>query len=184
MKIACVQMDVQLADVEGNLDRMITKLGHARAGGAGWTIFPECATTGYCFQSREEAKSFAQPIDGPATQRMARACADLGGYAVFGFLEADGQSVFNALAMVGPNGLVASYRKIHLPFLGVDIFTDAGDRPFTVHDVDGLRIGMNICYIMQRSIESESNGESPLLAKVASVILSEKLSLSPTERKK
>jgi len=146
MKIACVQMDVQLADVEGNLDRMITKLGHARAGGAGWTIFPECATTGYCFQSREEAKSFAQPIDGLATQRMARACADLGGYAVFGFLEADGQSVFNALALVGPNGLVASYRKIHLPFLGVDIFTDAGDRPFTVHDVDGLRIGMNICY--------------------------------------
>jgi len=34
----------------------------------------------------------------------------------------------------------------HLPFLGVDRFADPGDRPFAVLEVEGLRIGMHICY--------------------------------------
>ena len=43
-------------------------------------------------------------------------------------------------------GFVAGYRKIHLPCLGADRFTDPGDRPFAVHDLGGLRLGMNICF--------------------------------------
>ena len=61
-------------------------------------------------------------------------------------LERDGARLFNACALVGPTGLVANYRKIHLPFLGVDRFTTPGDRPFAVHDLGGLRVGMTICY--------------------------------------
>ena len=33
-----------------------------------------------------------------------------------------------------------------LPVLGVDRFTTPGDRPFAVHDLGGLRVGMSICY--------------------------------------
>ena len=40
----------------------------------------------------------------------------------------------------------ARYRKVHLPFLGIDMFVDPGDRPFAVHDAGGLRVGMHICY--------------------------------------
>jgi predicted amidohydrolase len=65
---------------------------------------------------------------------------------VFGLLEADGPTLFNACALVGPDGVVGSYRKIHLPFLGVDRFLTPGNRPFAVHSVAGLKIGMNICY--------------------------------------
>jgi predicted amidohydrolase len=61
-------------------------------------------------------------------------------------LERSGDALFNACAVVGPNGLIGSYRKIHLPCLGVDRFTTPGDRPFAVHDLDGLRVGVNICY--------------------------------------
>src|SRR5262249_55234916 len=53
---------------------------------------------------------------------------------------------FNACALIGPQGFVASYHKVHLPVLGVDRFVRRGDRPFAVHDVDDLRLGMNICY--------------------------------------
>ena len=68
-------------------------------------------------------------------------------WAVFGLLEAapDGK-LFNACALVGPKGFVAGYRKLHLPCLGADRFTDPGDRPFAVHDIGGLKIGMNICF--------------------------------------
>src|SRR6202030_44525 len=39
-----------------------------------------------------------------------------------------------------------TYRKAHRPFLGVDRFTAPGDRPFAVHDLGGLRVGIHICY--------------------------------------
>lgn len=146
MRIAGVQMDFQLADIEGNLSRMIEKIRQTRAGGATLTIFPECALTGYCFSSIEEARPYAEPIPGPSVERMQQVCQELGGYVVYGLLESDGTRVFNALAMVGPDGLIASYRKTHLPYLGVDMFTDYGDRPFAVHEVDGVRIGLSICY--------------------------------------
>ncbi|MBV8072549.1 MAG: carbon-nitrogen hydrolase family protein, partial [Acidobacteriaceae bacterium] len=55
-------------------------------------------------------------------------------------------ALFNASVLLGPKGIAATYRKIHLPFLGVDRFTTPGDQPFAVHDLGGLRIGMNICY--------------------------------------
>jgi 5-aminopentanamidase len=61
-------------------------------------------------------------------------------------LEQDGADLFNACALVGPQGVAAAYRKIHLPFLGVDRFTARGNRAFAVHDLGDLRIGINICY--------------------------------------
>ena len=48
--------------------------------------------------------------------------------------------------LVGPEGVLGVYRKIHLPYLGVDMHTSYGDRPFAVQDIGGLKIGMNICY--------------------------------------
>lgn len=146
MRIAAVQMDVTLADVSANLSKMISLVRTTREAGAKLTIFPECALTGYCFSNREEALPYAETIPGPSVEKMAAACSELGGYVVFGLLEKDGDRLFNALALVGPKGLIASYRKIHLPCLGVDMYTDYGDRPFAVHDIDGVRIGMNICY--------------------------------------
>src|SRR5205814_1216827 len=73
-------------------------------------------------------------------------CRELGVWAVVGLLESDGVKLFNAAALVGPTGFVAGYRKVHLPFVGADRFTTPGDRPFAVHDLGGLRVGMTICY--------------------------------------
>jgi len=43
-------------------------------------------------------------------------------------------------------GVVGSYRKTHLPFLGVDRFLTPGDRPFEVFELPFGRVGLNICY--------------------------------------
>jgi predicted amidohydrolase len=146
MKIAGVQMDVALMDVDRNLERMIAKLREATANGAKLTVFPECALSGYCYGSLAEARPYAQTIPGPATEKMRAACAELGAYAIFGMLEPDGPRMYNAAALVGPAGVIGSYRKVHLPYLGIDMFTSHGDRPFAVHDAGELRVGMNICY--------------------------------------
>jgi predicted amidohydrolase len=47
--------------------------------------------------------------------------------------------------LVGPDGLVGSYRKSHLPFLGVDRFVQAGDE-LPVFETPIGRIGLEICY--------------------------------------
>jgi predicted amidohydrolase len=146
IRIAGVQMDVSLARVEENLAQMEAMLEKTAAEGARLTIFPECALTGYCFESLEEARPHAEPLPGPNVERMARACRQSGMFAIFGMLEEEGPRIFNTCVLVGPDGLVGAYRKIHLPHLGVDMFTTPGDRPFAVHQAGPMRIGMHICY--------------------------------------
>ena len=144
--IALAQIDITFADREKNLARIIRVLGETAAKGAKLTVFPEAALSGYCFDRPEEARPHAEPIPGPSTQRLTGICRELSCHVVYGLLESDGDRLFNACALVGPGGLVASYRKIHLPFLGMDRFTTPGDRPFAVHEAAEMRIGMHICY--------------------------------------
>ena len=146
MRIAAVQMDVSIGQPEANLAAMLAKLQEAAVAGAKLICFPECALTGYCFDSVAEALPFAQTLPGPATERFAQVCGDLDVFVVFGLLEKDGDRLFNAAALVGPHGLIGSYRKVHLPYLGIDMRTTYGDRPFAVFDAGGVKVGLLICY--------------------------------------
>lgn len=146
MKIAAVQTDIQLGQIDRNVARLSECLRETSRNGATLTIFPECALTGYCFADLNEALRFAQPVPGDATQELVRVCHELQTYAVFGTVELDGRRVFNTAVLVGPSGVLGMYRKIHLPFLGVDKFATFGDRPFAVQAAGDLKVGMNICY--------------------------------------
>ena len=121
MRIAAVQMDVSIGQPDNNMAVMLAKLKEAAAAGAKLICFPECALTGYCFESVAEAMPFAQTLPGPATELFTEACRELGVFAVFGLLERDGERLFNSAVLVGPNGLIGSYRKVHLPYLGIDM---------------------------------------------------------------
>jgi predicted amidohydrolase len=155
-KIAAVQMDCAFADKAKNLATIRAHLAEAASNGAQLVVFPECALPGYCFENKAEALPHAEPIPGPCTRALAEDCARLGIHSVVGMLELVGDALFNACALIGPGGLIATYRKVHLPFLGVDRFTTPGDQPFAVHALtpnpspggrgEELRIGMNICY--------------------------------------
>jgi predicted amidohydrolase len=146
MKIACVQTDVVFQDINANLSSLETTVRGEVAQGTQLTVFPECFSTGYCFDSLVEAMAFGESIPGPSTDRVAKLCAELKTYVVFGMLEKSGDQLFNVAVLIGPDGLIGSYRKVHLPYLGVDRFTTPGDRPFEVFEAAGVRIGMLICY--------------------------------------
>ncbi|MBW3541252.1 MAG: carbon-nitrogen hydrolase family protein [Planctomycetes bacterium] len=146
LRIAGVQMDVAFGDPEKNLGRIERFLRQAAENGAELVIFPECAVTGYCFDSLEEAWPLAQSVPGPATKRLGLVCVETGVYAVFGLLEADGERVFNTAVLVGPEGVIGRYRKVHLPYLGVDRYTTPGDGGFSVFAAGEVRVGMTICY--------------------------------------
>ena len=146
MKVAAVQIDIAFRQVETNLARIEARLEEAAAAGAKLVVFPECAVTGYCYDSWNEALGYTSNIPGPTTQRLAETCRECEVFAVVGMLEHDGEDIYNACVLIGPEGLVGKYRKIHLPGLGVDNHAAPGDRRWGVYDVDEARVGMHICY--------------------------------------
>ncbi len=145
-RIACAQMDVEIGNVKANRANIIDRIKAAAYKGAQLITFPECAITGYCFDSLEEAAPFAEALDGPSSQAIAAACQQAGVYAIAGFIEKDEAAFYNAAMLVGPDGVIGNYRKTHLPFLGVDRFLTPGDKPFAIFDLPIGKIGVNICY--------------------------------------
>jgi 5-aminopentanamidase len=139
-------MDVEIGNVEVNRQKIVARISSAADLGAELVIFPECSISGYCFDSLDEAKPFAEPLDGPSAQAIAEACTRTGTHVVAGYIERDGANFYNAAMLVGPNGVIGNYRKVHLPFLGVDRFLTPGDKPFHVFDLPFGRVGINICY--------------------------------------
>jgi predicted amidohydrolase len=146
MKVAAVQMDVKIFEKEQNLKRVLEKLATASGAGAKLVVFPECALTGYCFTSVEEAWPLAETIPGPSTEKLAEASKKLDCTAIVGLLERDGDRLFNAAAVVGPAGLAGSYRKLHMPGLGIDWLNTPGDKPLAVYETAHGKFGVNICF--------------------------------------
>ena len=146
VKVAAVQFDPKIGEVEANLKAILTRLDEAASSGARLIVFPECALTGYGFESKDEAMPYAEPVPGPSTREVAAACDRLGVHVVLGLLERDGDRLFNVATLIGPGGVVGTYRKIHLPFLGIDRFVDPGDQPLAVLNAGDLRVGLHICY--------------------------------------
>src|SRR5687768_18521190 len=144
--IACAQIDCVLGEPATNRNKIVASMRSVAEREAHLVIFPECALTGYAFNSLEEAIPFAEKRDGPSSQAIAEACRETKAYTIAGFIEADGDKFYNAAMLVGPEGVIGSYRKVHWPFIGIDRFLTPGDRPFQVLDLPFGKVGVNICY--------------------------------------
>ena len=143
MKVAVVQFDPKLREVDANVHRIVRGIAEAEAP---LVVFPECAMTGYGFDSKADGLACAEPIPGPSTQRIVRACRAAKSFAVVGMLERSGRKLYNSAAVIGPDGDVGVYRKMHLPFIGVDRYATPGDLGFPVFKLPFGTIGVLICY--------------------------------------
>src|SRR5688572_10840170 len=145
MHLAVYQFAPVLGNVGANLDTILRQVTDVDAD---LVLFPECALTGYGFESAEDAVRIAEPIPGPSTELIARACRDLDRWAIFGMLERDPATgaLYNSAAVIGPGVVAGVYRKNHLPFLGVDRFAAKGDRGLPVFTTPFGKIGVLICY--------------------------------------
>jgi predicted amidohydrolase len=145
MRVAVAQLEPKLAEQERNLEACRASLEEAAGAGAELLVLPECAIPGYMYESAEEALPFAEEIPGASTEALEQECRRLGMHVVCGLLEQDGDVLHNSAVLVGPDGLIGTYRKTHLPFLGVDRFVVPGDE-LAVYDTPLGRIGVEICY--------------------------------------
>lgn len=146
VRVAVAQTNPCLGRNAENLADVVARMREAAAHGAQLVVFPECAISGYGFASLEAARAAVESVPGPTTDMLAQVATDLNIYTVVGLLERDGEAVFNVAVLIGPEGLLGTYRKIHLPYLGVDRFATPGDRGFQVWTTALGRIGIAICY--------------------------------------
>ena len=146
VKIAGVQMAPSILNKKKNLDTCLKSAEIAADSGARLIVFPEAALTGYCFANLEEAIPVAETVPGPSTERISAWCQSSKTFVIVGLIEREGNRYYNTAVLLGPEGLIGKYRKLHLPYLGIDRFLNHGDLPLTVFDTEIGRIGMGICY--------------------------------------
>ena len=146
IRVAACQIDPQLGEVDRNLEHIERVVAEAAAAGAKLVVLPEAAVTGYVFENLDEALTVAQRAVAVAEQRLADAAVKAGLVLIVGTLEAEGREVFNTALIFSDDGRRFRYRKMHLPYLGVDRFATPGPDAPEVYDLAGMRVGVLICY--------------------------------------
>ena len=132
VRVACVQVAPSVGDLEGNRRLAKEAVREAVAAGARVVVLPELVTSGYVLESVEEARSCAEPADGPALRGWSEEAAPGDAIVVGGFCElgADGL-LYNSAAVVDGTGVLAVYRKIHL-WDRESLFFEPGTEPAPV----------------------------------------------------
>ena len=143
MRLGIVQTNPTFGEINANLEQAFRLMNTGRA--HLW-VLPELFATGYQFVSRDEVRSLAEPVpDGRTTAALCDYAARQKTHIVAGLPERDGDRLFNAAILVGPDGLISRYRKVHL-FYKETVHFDPGDLPFAVQDLGFARVGMMICF--------------------------------------
>jgi len=152
MRAAISQLNAGVDDVEANMTTAERLLDAAADGGADIAVLPELFAY---YGSQRRMRELAEPLGGPITARIAGLARSRSMWVLGGSVceSADGR-VYNTSFLFDRDGeMLARYRKIHLydaelpgqgPIRESALFA-AGDEVVT-HDVDGIRLGLSICY--------------------------------------
>ncbi|MGV9198733.1 MAG: nitrilase-related carbon-nitrogen hydrolase, partial [Promethearchaeia archaeon] len=108
-------------------------------------VLPELFATGYTFISKEEAEDMAEDLNGKSSQFLQNLAEKTDSIVVGGFIEKEGDKIYNSSLMVSKKKVFGSYRKIHL-YNKEKIWFSPGDRPFKVYKTDKFNVGMMICF--------------------------------------
>jgi 5-aminopentanamidase len=142
--IACGQLEASPGDLAGNASRIEGLAAEATRRGASLIVLPELCLCGY--PTSGQARQLAVASDGREIADLAARARRLRISLCFGFAERlpDG-TLRNSMALVDAAGsLVSVYRKVHL-WVTEREWAVPGDR-FPCARIDGLRLGMWICY--------------------------------------
>jgi len=146
LKVACIQMEPQVGNVGANRAASVQLIATAALQGARLIVLPELCNSGYVFNSAEEARSLAEAIpDGPTCAAWLALARQLEVYLVAGIAERDGETLYNSAVVIGPDGLIGKYRKLHL-WNNEKRYFEPGNLGVPVFDTPFGRIGVAVCY--------------------------------------
>jgi deaminated glutathione amidase len=152
MRVAACQLNSR-ADRAANFAAARALLKQAAAQGADLAVLPEYVD----YLGPARSAPAAEPVDGEFGQFFAAAARDLGIWVLAGSYResgpGDGRSFNTSLLFDRSGRLVTSYRKVHLYDVEIpgrvsfqESATVAGGNHSVVVDVEGVGVGLSICY--------------------------------------
>ncbi|MFF3335774.1 carbon-nitrogen hydrolase family protein [Streptomyces sp. NPDC002888] len=145
MRTALLQSSGRPGSVVENLKVLDGAAGRAAAAGAGLLVAPEMFLTGYAIG--DDTARLAEPADGDSADAVADIASRHGLAVAYGYPERSSDVVFNSAQLISADGTrLANYRKTHLfGCFERDHFVP-GDQPVVQAELDGLTVGLMICY--------------------------------------
>ena len=145
-QVAAIQYEPALGEKEHNIHDLLRLTEEAAQHGARRIVLPEMATTGYCWASRQEITPFVEPLPGPTTTLFQSLATRYQCYIALSLPEVDPVTnvYYNSLALLGPEGMVGSYRKIH-SYMSEPRWARDGDQGLPVWNTPLGRISPLIC---------------------------------------
>ena len=141
MRLAIVQTSPVFGQPESNTEAAKALMKSAPAD---LYVLPELFNSGYNFIDESEVESAAEPVEGPTFHSLLSFARESPCYVAYGFAE-KADHIYNSAALLGPEGLIGVYRKVHL-FDRENLFFEAGNQGFPVFDLPLGRIGLMICF--------------------------------------
>ena len=143
LRVGFFQFAPEFGEVATNLSKVVSVL---RGAEADIIVLPELAFTGYFFQDRSELAFLAQdPAKSPIVSSLIALCRDHDFYLVTGFAEKSADKIFNSALVIGGDGILHTYRKLHL-FNTEKEYFDPGDTALDTIELRGARIGIMVCF--------------------------------------
>ncbi len=150
--VAVVNFKVISGNKEFNLSRIKDMSIAAARRGVDLILFPELSLMGYDYFlrddiTRDEKLNATETIGGPSVRVLEEVSKEHGIYIVFGMTEKKeehAEEIYNSAVVLGPEGLIGSYRKIH-PYGDENKWTTKGEEPF-MFDTKWGPISVGVCY--------------------------------------
>lgn len=145
-RVCCQQLDPVVGDLDGNRELALAAISEGVEQGAEVIVLPELTTSGYMFESAEEAASVALDHDHEILREWGAAASANGVIVAGGFAERgeDGRT-YNSAAVFDPTGLRAVYRKLHL-WDREKLWFTLGEQPPPVIDTAVGKLSVIVCY--------------------------------------
>ena len=171
MKVGFVQFNPVFGEVDANIAKTLSLI--EKIDKADLLVLPELFNTGYLIVSQGEIDALAEEIPhGKTTQALSTAARERSCFIVAGIAEREGDRIYNSAVLVGPQGYMGTYRKIHLFFEEKRWFSP-GDRGFGVYDIGPCRLGIMICFdwIFPESMRTLSLKGAHIICHPANLVL-------------
>lgn len=140
-KVGVAQPAVVMGDKRANLAALLTSVAQAGQARCDAVVLPECGLAGWLSPA---ARTAAEPVPGPFTRRLAALARRWRMSIAAGLEERAEGRIYNSAVLIDASGrLRLHHRKINELDLGLETYA-RGDR-LGVADVDGLKIGLDIC---------------------------------------
>jgi len=149
INVALTQISCKVGDKKYNIDKIVKCVKKAKKKDVNIVVFPELSLTGYII--RDLIYELAEPINGPSVRLLEDLAKKEKMHIVFGMIERSEKAhavLYNTAVLLGPEGFIGKYQKMHLPTHSV--FEEKRYfRPgyqASVFDTEIGKVGLMICY--------------------------------------